>query len=99
MNTVELLLLYYNYSTIFTEPEENNCFSIITQVIIRATAFSFMLFVSSSETPRNCVAAILKISASVLHFLFFIRICFFPAQAEYSYFSADFRPKIFLYYS
>ena len=27
---------------IFTEPEENNCF---TQVIIRATAFSFILFV------------------------------------------------------
>ena len=24
---------------------------------------------------------------------------FFPAQAEYSYFSADFRLKIFLYYS
>ena len=24
---------------------------------------------------------------------------FFPAQAEYSYFSADFRMKIFLYYS
>ena len=30
---------------IFTEPEEteeNNCFSIISQVIIRATAFSFI---------------------------------------------------------
>ena len=24
---------------------------------------------------------------------------FFPAQAEYSYFSADFRLKMFLYYS
>ena len=29
------------------EPEENNCFSIIAQVIIRATAFSFILLVSS----------------------------------------------------
>ena len=35
---------------IFTEPEENNCFSIITQVIIRTTGFSFILFVSSSKT-------------------------------------------------
>ena len=55
-----------DYSTIFTEPEENNCFSIITQVIIRATAFSFILFVSSSKTSTNCAAAILKISVSVL---------------------------------
>ena len=35
-----------DYSTIVIEPEENNCFSIITQVIIRATVFSFILFVS-----------------------------------------------------
>ena len=44
------------YSTIFTEPEENNCFSIIAQVIIRATAFSFILLVSSLKTleiPRR----------------------------------------------
>ena len=51
---------------IFTEPEENNCFSIIAQVIIRATAFSFILLVFSLKTSRNRVAAILKISASVL---------------------------------
>ena len=40
---------------IFTEPEKNNCFSviIITQVIITATAFPFILFVSSSETSFN----------------------------------------------
>ena len=48
-----------DYSTIFTSPEENNCFSIITQVIIRATAFSFISFASSSETSRNSAAAIL----------------------------------------
>ena len=54
-----------DYSTIFTEPEENNCFSIITQVIIRATAFYFILFVYSSETSVNRSAAILKISASI----------------------------------
>ena len=41
------------YSTIFTETEENNCFSIIAQVIIRAIAFSFILFVSSSKTSIN----------------------------------------------
>ena len=40
-------------STIFTEPEENNCFSIIAQVIIRATAFLFILLVSSFKTSRN----------------------------------------------
>jgi len=38
-----------------------------------------------------------------LHFetttLFFHKNVVFPAQAEYSYFSADFRLKIFLYYS
>ena len=46
---------------IFTEPEENNCFSIIAQVIIRATAFSFILLVSSLKTSRNCSATILKL--------------------------------------
>ena len=55
-----------DFSTIFTEPEENNCFSFIAQVIIIATSFSVILFVSSSETSRNRAAAILKISASVL---------------------------------
>ena len=32
-------------------------------------------------------------------FFFFNKNVVFPAQAEYSYFSADFRLKIFLYYS
>ena len=45
-----------DYSTIFAEPEENNCFSIIAQVIIRANAVSF----------KNRAVSILKISASVL---------------------------------
>ena len=31
--------------------------------------------------------------------LFFSKDVVFPAQADYSYFSADFRLKIFLYYS
>ena len=34
-----------------------------------------------------------------IHSFFFIRMLFFPAQAEYSYFAVDFRLKIFLYYS
>ena len=34
-----------------------------------------------------------------LHSFFFFKNVVFPAQAEYSYFSADFRLKIFLYYS
>ena len=37
---------------------------IITQVIIRATVFSFLLSVSFSETSSISAAAILKISAS-----------------------------------
>ena len=32
-------------------------------------------------------------------FFFFYKNVVFPIQAEYSYFSADFRLKIFLYYS
>ena len=59
-----------DYSTIFTEPEGNDCFSIITQVIIRATAncsfFHVIRSFDSSETSRNRAAVIWKISASVL---------------------------------
>ena len=58
-----------NYSrppaTIFTELEADNCFS--RQVIISTTAFSFVLFFSSSKASRNHVAVILNISASVLY--------------------------------
>ena len=35
----------------------------------------------------------------LLHSLFFYKNVVFPPHAEYSYFSADFRLKIFLYYS
>ena len=42
--------------TTFKEPDENNYFSIIIQVIIRATAF--VLLVSSLETSRNLAVAI-----------------------------------------
>ena len=52
-----------DYSTIFAEPEENNCFSIIAQVIIRANAFYCFLF---SRNIKNHAVAILKNSASVL---------------------------------
>ena len=51
-------------SIIRSEIEANNCFSITAQVIIRAT-FSFLLFVSYSETLKTRVATILKISASL----------------------------------
>ena len=53
------------FDNILTEREENNCFSKIAQVIIRAIAFSFIFFVSSSKTSRNRAVSILKISASV----------------------------------
>ena len=54
------------YSLIFTEFKENNCSSIVTQVIIKVTEFSFILLISSSETSTIREAAILKIGASVL---------------------------------
>ena len=59
---------YWNVSETheMPEPKENNCFSIIAQVIIRATAFSFILLVSPLKTSRHRAAAILKISASEL---------------------------------
>ena len=59
-------MLSNNYSSIFTEPEDNNCFSIIAQVIIRAIEFSFILLVSSLKSSTNRAAAILKISVPVL---------------------------------
>ena len=43
-----------DYLTLFTEPEENN-------VVIRATAFSFILLVSTLKTSKNCAIAILKL--------------------------------------
>ena len=49
-----------DYSIIFTEPEEDNCFSIIAQVINRGVAFSFILLVFSSKTSRNRALAILE---------------------------------------
>ena len=42
-----------DYSTIFTKPEEDNCFSIIAQVIIGATAFSFILLVKYIKKSRG----------------------------------------------
>ena len=39
-----------------------------------------------------------KLQMSTVHSFFYKNVVF-PAQAEYSYFSADFRLKIFLYYS
>ena len=48
----------------------------------------------------TCVVSFMFITAVCLNYtLFFIRMLFFPAQAEYFYFSADFRLKIFFYYS
>ena len=45
------------------------------------------------------LAAFEELAAMLYTLFFYIRMLFFPAQAEYSYFSADFRLKIFLYYS
>ena len=40
-----------------------------------------------------------KVYIHIKLFFFFNKNVVFPAQAEYSYLSADFRLKIFLYYS
>ena len=46
---------------------------------------------------RSSPSKIKKVGSDQLH-SFLIRKLFFQAQAEYSYFSADFRPKIIWYY-
>ena len=54
---------------IFTDPEENNCFSIIAQVIIRATVFSFILLVSFfCKKIKKSHGGHFKISASVARY-------------------------------
>ena len=52
LDTVMSNIRLGDYSTIFTEPEENNCFSIIAQVIIRANAFSFFFSSEISKIGR-----------------------------------------------
>ena len=42
------------------------CLSIISQMIIRAIAFSFILFAPSSKMSRNRAVAILKIKVLIL---------------------------------
>ena len=67
-------------------------FSVLVAVAIASS--------SLLKLPNNVSKAFnLHWISLVSYTLFFIRILFFPAQAEYSYFSADFRLKIFLYYS
>ena len=44
------------------------------------------------------ISKIIKVLIRVTLFFFYKNVVF-PAQAEYSYFSVDFRLKIFLYYS
>ena len=53
----------------------------------------------SREFDSRRISVIVHSSASDKLHSFFYKIVVFPAQAEYSYFSADFRLKIFLYYS
>ena len=43
--------------------------------------------------------SLLNLAYAQMHSFFFYKNVVFPAQAKYSYFSADFRLKIFLYYS
>ena len=59
-------------------------------------------FDSKPHSSFLCVLSLYNIISdwiSIMGYtLFFISVVF-PAQAEYSYFSADFRLKIFFYYS
>ena len=52
-------------STTFTEREENNCFSIIAQVMDYQSNCIFFHF-TASKTSRSRAVSIFKISASVL---------------------------------
>ena len=55
---------------------------------------------SGIQTYRRSVSlSPLTIIFFLFHSFFFYKNVVFPAQAEYSYFSAHFRLKIFLYYS
>ena len=50
-----------------------------------------------AKRERNSMVILQKVQTSTL--LFLNKNIVFSAQAEYSYFSADFRLKVFLYYS
>ena len=54
---------------------------------------------SSSISKYSVLLVVVILAQAFHHSFFFYKNIVFPAQAEYSYFSADFRLKIFLYYS
>ena len=56
-------------------------------------------FVGTLETVRNRQVSVPRGSTVQNYCLHSYKNVVFPAQAEYSYFSADFRLRIFLYYS
>ena len=62
---------------------------IIIFIIIITHAFTYLSVLTKHHNAVN----------SSIHSFFFYKNVDFPAQAEYPYFSADFRLKIFLYYS
>ena len=71
---------------------DNGSVSVATPVTSQYEARVSTALDFEAEMRRNtCVAS--KIT------LFFYKNVVFPAKAEYSYFSADFRTQIFLYYS
>ena len=58
------------------------------------------LFHKQKKLPYVIISPLFSLTLSDNYTLFFFnKNVVFPAQAEYSYFSADFRLKIFLYYS
>ena len=69
---------------------------VLTQVCIRVVYIN--KFVARHE---NLFYRKYSLSHAIftLHSFFFYKNVVFPTQAEYSYFSADFKLKIFLYYS
>ena len=63
----------------------------LTQLITSIFEYSFTIFCLNHSSVGGHLTDTL--------FFFFYKNVVFPVQAEYSYFSADFRLKIFLYYS
>ena len=56
-------------------------------------------FVAQLINSMNVLQTRVHLLYPVMYTLFFCKNVVFPAQAEYSYFCADFRLEIFLYYS
>ena len=78
---------------------QSNLKFLINSLVAPKTIFQTHLKVKSVKTRIKKVKRLYYLVSTVNTLFFFYKNVVFLAQAEYSYFSADFRLKIFLYYS